>query len=411
MSKRSNILFITWDGPQVNYLEALFLPLFAALREKGFHFHVIQFTWGEAARTEITRQACAQYGIPCRFIKVWRQPRALGAAFTLAAGSRHIAAAIREWQINILLPRSTLPAVSALLARRGAVRLPLLLDADGLPHDERVDFSGWSRHGLAYRLLKKLEAYTVVQADVVLTRSAAATSLLRVQAGIACDPGKFHVVLNGRDPVLYQPLAEEEATRVRASLGLGATQPLLVYAGSLGAKYCPEAIMHLFSLVREACPDAALLILTGQVDAAARLQAAYPALAGHMRIMRLTAGQVPRFLAAADVGLALIQPAFSMRAAAAIKVGEYLLCGVPVVATKGGGEIPSWLNSQTAIVLEDCAPSHLLRAARWIVDEVMPARARYRENCRALGEARFTLSSSVHAYEQALRDARAGEAG
>ncbi len=40
-----NILFITWDGPQVSYLESLFVPIFRKLEERcGAHFHVLQFT-------------------------------------------------------------------------------------------------------------------------------------------------------------------------------------------------------------------------------------------------------------------------------------------------------------------------------------------------------------------------------
>ena len=33
-----NVLFISWDGPQVSYLEGLFLPIFRALKTHGIQF-------------------------------------------------------------------------------------------------------------------------------------------------------------------------------------------------------------------------------------------------------------------------------------------------------------------------------------------------------------------------------------
>lgn len=33
-----NILFITWDGPETQYLERLFLPIFAGLEKKDISF-------------------------------------------------------------------------------------------------------------------------------------------------------------------------------------------------------------------------------------------------------------------------------------------------------------------------------------------------------------------------------------
>lgn len=52
-----NILFVTWDGPQVSYLEGLFLPIFKALKSAGIHVHVLQFTWAEQAKIEHSRIA------------------------------------------------------------------------------------------------------------------------------------------------------------------------------------------------------------------------------------------------------------------------------------------------------------------------------------------------------------------
>ena len=45
------LLFITWDGPQVSYLEGLFFPILKGLKPR-YEIHVVQFTWGEAGHLE-----------------------------------------------------------------------------------------------------------------------------------------------------------------------------------------------------------------------------------------------------------------------------------------------------------------------------------------------------------------------
>jgi hypothetical protein len=52
------VLFITWDGPHLTYLESLFLPILAGLRDHGFEFDVLQFTWGERESPPGATAAC-----------------------------------------------------------------------------------------------------------------------------------------------------------------------------------------------------------------------------------------------------------------------------------------------------------------------------------------------------------------
>ena len=138
------VLFVTWDGPQVTYLESLFLPIFKQLLTRGFAFHVLQFTWGASERVAFARQACEQAGIGYKSVAIWRRPTAIGALFTALAGARHIKKATQAHNIDVVMPRSILPALATMLAlRNGQCRM--VFDADGLPLDERVDFSG-SRH-------------------------------------------------------------------------------------------------------------------------------------------------------------------------------------------------------------------------------------------------------------------------
>ncbi len=396
-----NILFITWDGPQVNYLESLFVPIFRGLQHRGgVHFHVLQFTWGDAASIERSRGECERAGISYRAVRIRRWPKALGALITAVEGARHVRTAMRRHAIDAVMPRSVLPGLATLLA----VRLqdcPIVFDADGLPLDERVDFAGQSPSSVAHRMQRDIEWQVVGRAAIVLTRTAAGAQILQARAGAGVDAGKFHVVSNGRDAEQFHPQDARARRAMRERLGIPHAAILLVYAGSLGSQYCIDEMLVVFEQVRQRCPDARLLVLsaTTEVLEYALSRSTVPPASVIMRSVPSDA--VPAHLACADLGLALRRRSFSMQAVAPIKLGEYLLCGLPVLATAGVGDAHV-LSTDTGMTVDDVGPAQARAVADWFVNTVMRERDGFRERCRALGVARFSLDACVDSYARAL---------
>tara|TARA_R100000900_G_scaffold15508_2_gene13762 strand:- start:94125 stop:95276 length:1152 start_codon:yes stop_codon:yes gene_type:complete len=379
----------------------LFLPIFRRLAEYGWELHVLQFTWGDSQRLQQSRQACAEAGVPYRSVCVWRRPVSLGSLATAVKGARDIRRAVREWNIDVVMPRSTLPVLSCMRALSGK-KLPMVFDADGLPLDERVDFGGMTSTGLAYRLMRDIEAQGVRRADVVLTRTEKAAEILLARAGAGTSRECFHKVGNGRDAAKFFPIDQLNRGRVRERLGVSSQVPLLAYAGSLGGKYQLSEMLELFSAVLRRRPDARLLVLTGSPEFVARGIEDFPEASSSVITLTVGSGEVCEYLASADVGLALIKPSFSMQAAAAIKVGEYLLCGLPVIATDGVGDTSS-ITPQVGFALNETNKDVLEEAAIWFTDNVLPKRELFRARCRKVGVEHHSLESSVVSYLQALQ--------
>lgn len=396
-----NILFVTWDGPQVYYLESLFLPIFSRLSDSGFQFHILQFSWAPSSVTNQRRLICEENGCSYIPVSVLRKPASLGPFISALIGCNHIRNTIKNYDIDVVLPRSTLPALSSMLALRGRGQ-SLLLDADGLPLDERVDFAGQSPSNLVHRVLRDIEAQAVRRADVVLTRSHKAISVLQARAGAGTSMAKFHVVSNGRDKSLFDPGDIADRLGVKQKLGIAADAPLIVYAGSLGPQYCPDSMLTLFKLIRQSRPDAHFLVLTGSPEVMNDLVSGSDrALKSCMTVMRVDANEVPGWLAAADLGLAFREPTFSMQGVAPIKLGEYLLCGVPVVATRGVGD-SHFIDSQAGFLVDNGDEQTLASVSDWFINQVLPRRDAFRAHCRSVGVAHFSLESSVEAYRKAL---------
>lgn len=396
-----NILFVTWDGPQVNYLESLFAPIFARLQAAhGMRFHVLQFTWADAQRTARTQAACAALGVGYQTVRVLRRPRSFGALATVLLGIPAIRTAIRALSIDVVMPRSSLPALAVLLG--GTRGRPLVFDADGLALDERVDFAGESASSLQQRLLRAAEAQVVRTAAAVTTRTAFAAQVLRARAGAATPPSRFHVVANGRDAERFQSFDASTRAQARIRLGIAADAPLVVYAGSIGPQYRPEAMFSWFAAVHRRRADARMLVLTPQDRQARELLARSAISDGLVSVESVDADAVAACLACADVGLALRVPTFSMRGVAPVKLGEYLLCGVPVVATAGVGDTGD-MTADVAFLLEGEPSRAEAQAVDWFVDTVLPAREAFRSRCRAFGMARFSLDACVDGYARALQ--------
>lgn len=385
-------LFVTWDGPQVTYLESLFLPIFRGLQRHGIETDVLQFRWGSEAQAAAVSVACAEAGCRYRQVPILRRALAAGPFLTALGGARHIRRAIKDFGSDIIMPRSLMPALATLRAM--PLKIPILFDSDGLAADEKVEFGSLSPTSPVYKALRLTERAMVRRASGTLVRTETAARILSNRTGVDLD--QFRTVVNGRDQDLFTPRDESDRARVRQELGLYGDAPLLVYAGSVGPQYRFDLIVALITAVVERRPDARLLILSGQPEEARQLLG--PALSRTASVRSLPPAEVPRYLAAADAGIAFRATSFSTRAVAPIKLGEYLLCGVPVIGTAAIGDTSP---AATAGVFFDQS-SGIQAAAAWIEETVLPDRARLRIEARRIGLRCFSLSRSVEDYEAAL---------
>lgn len=328
---KTKLLFITWDGPQTFYMEGLFMPIFQKVAElREIEFHVLQFTWGDKERIEITRQAAERMGVKYNSLPIKRKPIAsVGSLITLFTSLGRIKKYIRDNKIDIVMPRSTFPAFWAQRLKN----VKLIFDADGLPIEERVDFSGLKKGGLTYRWMKSIEMGMIKKAATVITRSKKSINIHLANVGEHMRD-KFSVAYNGRDASLFS-IDSEMRINARKELNVMDEELLLGYAGSLGPQYCMGDMLQIFSTVSET-KKVKFLILTGNTVYA---QSVIPAdLKESVIVRKVPVEQIPYYLNAMDLAFGLRMPSYSMQGVAPIKLGEYLLCGVPIIASKGIGD-------------------------------------------------------------------------
>lgn len=394
------VLFLTWDGPQQTYLESLFFPIFSGLSESGIDVQTLQLTWASELQLEPVRRAARSSRLsytPCRVPAALRR-YALPAI--VAYGAARALAYARAHRVQTLFPRSLIPMAMARLATSLGPGLDLAFDADGFMADERVDFAHLSPHSLAYRGLRRIESSGVQHSRSVVCRTRAARQILIERAGPE-QASKIFVAPNAKDARAFTPLDGESRARVRAAHGVSESAPWLLYVGSIGPQYCPELMLDCLARIRLRRPQAVLTCLTFQ-EPALRTLAEARGLGHAVKVARAAPSEVAEVMAAADLGFAVRRESNSQRGISPIKVGEYLLSGLPVVATRVG-DLEEQLGTSQAALLVDSADDRAAEGvAQWFDAVVMPGREQLRVVGRTLGLAWFELGRCVDVYRRAL---------
>jgi glycosyltransferase involved in cell wall biosynthesis len=393
---QTKILFITWDNPRVNYLEGLFAPIFEILHQKhGYDIHIIQFSWADSKRITFLNALCAAKNIVYQHYRILTMPAVVGKFLSTRLGTLFVDRYIRQHGIDIVIPRSTMPASMINSLRKKHLNLKIIFDADGLPIEERVDFAGLKKGSLRHRQLKQIESKMITHAHAVLTRSERATAYLAEQYG--ANRAKFFVVKNGRDSNFFSRDLTMRA-QLRRELNIPPDALVMAYVGSMGPQYGLEQMVYIHNRLIQEDSSVYLLLLTNNP---AFFQAQYPALK-NVVVRHAPFAEIPAYLSTADFGLAIRKSTFSMRGVAPIKLGEYLLMGLPVIASADIGDTEAMLaNKPFVFLLPDFSEENLSRSTDWVRlkrDEINNLRG----EARAFAEQNFTLLGSASDYQKAI---------
>lgn len=274
-------------------------------------------------------------------------------------------------------------------------KFKLVFDADGLPLEERVDFAGLSPKGLQYNFLKKEETKMLLGADSVLTRSKKATKIHLTNIG-GKNLEKFSVVTNGRDANFFKPnpFARND---IRKEFKAKNNTTVFVYCGSLGPQYSWTEMMDIFKNFHERNNNSKFLILTSNLDYAHKRIPAE--LKDDIIVKSVPFEEVPAYLSAADVAFALREPKFSMVGVSPIKLGEYLLMGLPTIASKGMGDSENLLKKNTNCFVYNHHSIHSLDRA---VEFVESLDADIQDSIRDFGIDYFSIEGSAKSYVKSL---------
>lgn len=383
------ILFISWDGPQTSYMEGLFMPIFFEISKRiSVEFHVLQFTWGNTERIQITKNKAEKLGIIYSSISIQRKPTAIfGSLFTVFTSSKKIEKYIVENQIDIVMPRSTFPALMVNKIKRKNFKI--VFDADGLPLEERIESKSLKRNSLFHKLLFKEEVKIICRADAVIVRSKYAIDYYLDKIPTS-NYSKFFRVINGRNVNQFS-FDETNRNRIRKQLSIDDSETLFIYVGSLGGKYLTDHIIKFAELLYKKSVKLRVLLLSNTE---------YNPQDTNIIYKNVTQSEVSKYLSAADFGFYFIKQSFSMTAASATKMGEYLISGLPVLGTAKIGDNDEVFSNNNFIFLHNNDLENFEKMLLWINSKDFK---KERSQISEFGAKHFSLDASANSYITALK--------
>lgn len=340
-----HVLYLSYDGLTSLLGQSQVWPYVKGLAAAGHRFDVLSFEQrdrlariGDSVRREVAESGIAWH--PRRFRT---RPPVLAKMLDLAEmnwRAQRIAAARRPQAVHA---RSYVAADAALGVKR-RLGVPFIFDMRGFWVDEMREGGRWPAANPLYRRLyrkwKLKERAFISGADHIIVLTEAARAVIEGWDAWRGQP--ISVIPCCIDHQVFAPGGDGARMAARARLGIDAEETVLAYLGSIDRTYALGDMLRFYARMRRARRRARFLFVSWHAQAEIMAAARAVGLeipAEEIIVQPAEHGEVPFWLAAADLAIAFRKPSFSGLGASPTKLGEYLACGLPVLVNDGVGDV------------------------------------------------------------------------
>lgn len=348
---RAHVCYVTYDGLTDPLGGSQILPYLRGLAGRGHRIEIVSCE--KPGRLENGRaaveQACREAGIAWHPLAYHKRPPILSTLYDLDRLKRKVLQLDARDRFDIVHCRSYVPAMAGLaLKRRRATKF--LFDMRGFWADERVEGGLWPQTSAVfravYRRVKRLEAELLREADHVISLTDAGKRALLTWPVFQGRQPRITVIPCCVDFGHFPIPGEADRAAARARLGIGEAVPVAAYLGSIGTWYMLDEMLDFFRRYRAAHPDARFLFVTQDDPEPIRQEARRRGVPEDaLTIAPASRDEVPRLMAAADIGLFFIKPVFSKTASSPTKMGEMLALGLPIMTNGPVGDVEAIVDA------------------------------------------------------------------
>ena len=400
----AKVLYITYDGLTDPLGRSQILPYLIGLSRLGHQITVLSCEKPARLDQDGPRiaQMCVEAGLNWHPLKYHKRPPILSSAFDTAMMQRAAVRINSREGFDLTHCRSYISARVGLALRPVGVRL--LFDMRGFWPEEKVEGASWDLgnplYAAVYRYFKWLESRLLHAADCIVSLTQAGKEQLLTRIELQSRKTLVSVIPCSVD-VDHFPLVTVSGRRdARLKLGIPQTGKVLGYLGSLGTWYMLDEMLDFFKVYATRHEQAHFLFLTpddpGTIRAAAASRGIGP---GQLTIRFASREEVPKMMAAADLGIFFIKPVGSKVASSPTKMAEMLALGLPIVTNEGIGDVGSMVREMgLGVVVDDFTAKSFDRAASQL-DSIGAAPEKMRDAAVRL----FALNLAIERYDRIYR--------
>lgn len=398
VSNRANALYLSYDGMCDPLGGSQVLPYLFGLAARGHRIALISFEKPERTAEEraAVSRACTDAGIDWHPLTYHKHPPILSAMYDLRRMRRLAARLYREKHFDLVHCRSYLPALVGLWMKR-RFGTAFLFDMRGFWADERLEGGGWKQSNPLFR---SVYTYFKRQEGAFWREADSLVSLTEEGRDVICSEvpadGRIAVIPCCVDFDLFRPIDNAGRSAARRLLGIDGDARVLGYIGSLGGNYMLSEMLDFYRQYRERYGAAKFLFVTKVAEAEIRSKAGSKNIPQSEIIVRgASRDEVPKFMAAADEGIAFKQPSFSAKACSPTKLGEMLALELTVIANNGVGDVERVIEESGAGVIVDRFDEQAYLGAIDRLDTLKPDMKRWRTAARRW----FDLKAGIDRYD------------
>ena len=390
-----SVLYFSYSGALEPLGRSQVLPYVCGLADLGYRMRLVSFEKPASLKKSARMRALAgeleERGVEWVPLRYHRRFPVVATGYDILQGARTGRRLHRDCPIRLLHARSY-PAgmMASHVGKR--IGVPWIFDMRGFWVDERIEAGIWAARAAITRTARRAERRLLADSAAVVQLTHQGAALVSALAPEGAEPNTT-VIPTCVDMDRFRPSDDPE--RVRRELGIPGG-PVMVYVGSLSTWYLPDLTFRVGGAFARRT-GGSFVVLTREVEFA---RARAEALGVNAIIQAVEHHQVPVWLSAADVGIAFVRPDPAKRASAPTKVGEYLACGLAVVATVGVGDLDTQFEGATVAhtVPADVDPARVVDLAI----EMGNTRDRSSQ-ARALAKRYYDLQMGIERYASLYR--------
>ncbi len=342
------ILYLTYDGLTDPLGQSQILPYLVGLAAKGFSITIVSFEKQERfiSGEGHVREICREAGISWLPLRYHRSPVVLSTLYDVWKLRRVAVRLVKAHGISVVHCRSYVTSLVGYYLKK-RYRLKLIFDMRGFWADERVEGGLWSMDNpvfrMIYRFFKDQELKFIRDADRIVVLTEAARRFIENNfsaAPVSVIPCCVDLEMFDRkriDPARVDAL--------RQDLGIGPSDPVLLYLGSLGTWYLTTEMFEFFRRFRVQHSAARLVVLTPD-------RALVPK-EDSIITRSVPRHEVPEYITLASASVCFIKPTFSKIGSSATKMAEVLAMGVPVLVNPGWGDVDYLKDEFSGVTIVD----------------------------------------------------------
>ena len=356
-----NILFISYDGMTDPLGQSQVIPYLSGLTKYGYTFTILSCDKPDSFKQnkEYVEKLIAPFPIKWVSIPYHKNPPLLSSIYDFFRLRQTAQKLHLKEHFDLIHTRVGLPPLVALWMKK-KYNIPFLNDIRAFWAKQRADGGMWNIKNpvfnFVYHFFKKKEIEVINKAAYNTCLTFAAEKEIHSWDKILNQPIPIQVIPCSADLDLFNPENRDEllAQQFRKELGIGESDFIISYLGSIGGWYLTDEMMRFCKLLSDAIPAAKFLFIAPhhheQIVAAAVKQG-LPA--EKLIVKNARRHEVPVLISFSNFSLFFIKHCYSKISSSPTKHAEIMAMGIPVITNSGVGDVKEIVNRYNAGYVTD----------------------------------------------------------